>query len=402
MNILFLTMTDRVDISRRSIYADLMRAFRNHGHTVYVVYPLQRRMNALTSFTSGNGVYMLGVRTLNVEKTNVVEKTIGQISIGYLFKRAIWKYIPDVKFDMILYTTPPITLTNVIKYVKSLNPNAITYLLLKDIFPQNAVDLGMMTKHGINGFIYKYFRNKEIALYRLSDYIGCMSPANVKYLLDNNQYLNPDNIEIAANSIELQPFGNTESVYLLDKYSLPKDKPIFIYGGNLGLPQNVPFITACLEANMNREDCHFVIVGSGTHYKYLENWYRVKSPQNVTVLSAMPKDEYDLLVRNCQVGLIFLDHRFTIPNYPSRLLSYLEYKIPIIAATDPNTDIGTIAERNGYGYWCESNDSSAFTECVNKMLMSDMAVMGERGFSFLVNNYLVEQTYETIIRHTHQ
>ena len=29
--------------------------------------------------------------------------------------------------------------------------------------------------------------------------------------------------------------------------------------------------------------------------------------------------------------------------------------MPVLCATDPNTDIGTIAEENGYGYWCESN-----------------------------------------------
>ena len=41
-------------------------------------------------------------------RTNVVEKGIGQVSIEYLYKRAIKKYLGDVAFDYILYTTPPI------------------------------------------------------------------------------------------------------------------------------------------------------------------------------------------------------------------------------------------------------------------------------------------------------
>ena len=99
------------------------------------------------------------------------------------------------------------------------------------------------------------------------------------------------------------------------------------------------------------------------------------------------------------MGLIFLDHRFTIPNYPSRLLAYQENKKPILAATDPVTDIGRIAEQNGYGYWCESKNPDDFTAIVDKMLNSDIKAMGEKGYEFLKNNYLSEHTYQTIMKH---
>lgn len=95
--------------------------------------------------------------------------------------------------------------------------------------------------------------------------------------------------------------------------------------------------------------------------------------------------------------MIFLDHRFTIPNYPSRLLSYLEYKMPILAATDRNTDIGRIAEDNGYGFWCESNDVNAFTELVDKFVSRvDVKQMGEKGYDFLLKNYTVDRSYDQI------
>ena len=56
------------------------------------------------------------------------------------------------------------------------------------------------------------------------------------------------------------------------------------------------------------------------------------------------REEYDNLVQICDVGLIFLNARFTIPNFPSRLLSYTEIGKPVLAATDENTDIGKIIE----------------------------------------------------------
>ena len=118
-------------------------------------------------------------------------------------------------------------------------------------------------------------------------------------------------------------------------------------------------------------------------------------------MKGLPKNEYDQLVKACDVGMIFLDHRFTIPNYPSRLLSYLEYKMPVICATDVNTDIGRIAEINGYGYWCESQKTIDFTILVNKIVSypDRIKVMGERGYDFLKKNYLVENTYNAIVKH---
>ena len=116
-------------------------------------------------------------------------------------------------------------------------------------------------------------------------------------------------------------------------------------------------------------------------------------------MQSLPKSDYDLLVKSCDVGLIFLDHRFTIPNYPSRLLNYLENKMPVLCATDVNTAIGHIAEENGYEYWCESVNSEDFTALVDKMLAADRTLMGEKGFEFLKKNYLVEHTYNAIMRH---
>jgi glycosyltransferase involved in cell wall biosynthesis len=116
-------------------------------------------------------------------------------------------------------------------------------------------------------------------------------------------------------------------------------------------------------------------------------------------MSRLPKEDYDMLVSSCDVGLIFLDHRFTIPNYPSRLLSYLEYKMPIICCTDPNTDIGRIAEENGYGFWCESVKPEDFTALVDKMQNTDRKAMGERGYEFLKKNYTTQNTYDAIMGH---
>lgn len=410
--LIFLTMVRLDEISRRGIYTDLMRKFRSEGHEVYIVTPRERREGEPTSLIEKDGVHILGVKTLNLQKTSIIEKGIGQILVESQYKSAIKRYLNDIKFDLILYSTPPITFPKVIAYLKKRNPNAITYLLLKDIFPQNAVDLGMMSRTGVKGLLYKFFRNKERRMYELSDYIGCMSPANVAFLLKHNPEINDKKVEVAPNSIEAPcpPKGenfenesevreNNERYHIRKKYNLPIDKPVFIYGGNLGKPQGIDYLIKCMDVVKGRTDCHFVVVGTGTEYDKLEAWYNDNLNLNVKLMKGLPKADYDLLVRSCDVGLIFLDHRFTIPNYPSRLLSYLENKMPVLCATDVNTDIGKIAEENGYGYWCESVKPEDFTALVDKMLASDRKAMGERGYEFLKQNYLVENTYNAIMRH---
>lgn len=402
MNVIFLTLARFSNIEERGIYQDLMRKFRDEGHHVYIVSPVERRLGLRTSLVEVNRVDILNVKTLNIQKTNVMEKGIGTLLLERQYKAAIKKYLGDIRFDLITYSTPPITFTNVVKYLMKKNPQAITYLQMKDIFPQNAVDIGLFGEKSLFNW---YFRRKEKALYKTSDYIGCMSPANVKFVVEHNEFVNPKNVEIAPNSIELLNNSiedgqeKAERYYIRKKYDLPTDKPIFVYGGNLGKPQGIDYLIKCLDANKKRLDCFFVIVGNGTEYNKIDNWYKANKGSYVKVMQRLPKEDYDMLVRYCDVGLIFLDHRFTIPNYPSRLLSYLESKMPVICATDVNTDIGRIAEANGYGYWCESVKPEDFTALVDKMLASDMKVMGEKGYQFLKDNYLVEHTYNAIISH---
>lgn len=396
MNIAFLTLLRITSLQERSIYADLMREFVAQGHRVFIVNPAERRFGEGTGFVEKDGASILSVKTLNLQKTSLVEKGLGILLLEQQYKHAIKKYMGKEKLDLILYTTPPITIANVVSYLKKKNPQAISYLLLKDIFPQNAVDMGLFSQKGI---IYKFFRYKEKQLYQVSDYIGCTSPANCDFLRQYDPFIPANRIEINPNSIALSDLPPVDQDSVRQKYGLPTDKPIFIYGGNLGRPQDIGYVIRCMEDNADKDDRFFVIVGTGTELPRLLKWYEDRKPGNVKVLRGLPKKDYDQLVQACDVGLVFLDHRFLLPNYPSRLLSYMEYKMPVICATDVHTDIGRIAEENGYGYWCESVNPGDFTALVDKMLASDIKEMGMKGHEFLKNNYLVEHSYKAIMKH---
>ena len=397
MNILFLSIGEFDSIYQREIYPDLLREFVKHGHEVYVVSSSEKRRGKQTELVDEGHAHLLKVRIGNITKTNLFEKGISTIMISIHYKHAIKRYLSNKKIDLIMYSTPPITLDGVVKYAKNYY-GAPTYLLLKDIFPQNAVDLEMFSKKGLKGIIYQYFRNKEKNLYDLSDYIGCMSYANVKYILKNNTNIKNDRVEVCPNSIEPVDMRIDSDVKsnIRNKYGIPNDKKILVYGGNLGRPQGLGFLIDCIRSQVENENIYFLIVGDGTEYKQLEDFVTNEKTGNVKLMKRLPKDDYDKMIAACDVGLIFLDHRFTIPNFPSRILAYMQAALPVLAATDTSTDIGKVITDGEFGFWCESNDISGFSEIIKKIDTSDLLKLGENGRKYLEKYYTAENAYAII------
>ena len=398
MNILFLTIAYD---NNRNIYSDLMHEFRDNGHTVWVACQTERRNKKNTSLYEENGVKILRVRTGNITgKVSKLEKGITTLSIEYLFKKAICRYLNDVKFDLVIYSTPPITFCNVVEHIRS-RDNAATYLLLKDIFPQNAIDLGLIKKDGL---LYKFFRRKEEKLYRISDYIGCLSEANKKYLFDNNKGLNHAKVEINTNSIKPIPYierQQSDVLLVRRKHDIPDGVTVFMYGGNLGLPQGLEFLIEVCKEMKERKNIFLMIVGDGNRYEFVSEELEKLDADNIRLLKKLPKAQYDELLTACDVGLIFLSPQFTIPNFPSRLTAYMEIGLPVIAATDNVTDIKDAIYEAGCGFWTESGNLSVFMTHMEK-LAGDIELrraMGRNGRKYLEEHYTVDKSYQIIMRH---
>lgn len=396
-NILFLSFILYKTINVHDFYADILRNYVKDGHHVYVVAPVESKYGVETSVLKENGCDILQVKIGGYFNVNSIRKGITLLEIEYQVISAIKKYWSSVKFDMVLYATPPISFAKVIKYIKK-RDSAVSYLMLKDIFPQNAVDIGIMKNTGITSGLYKYFRKQEKQLYCYSDYIGCMSKANVDYVLRHNPEVNPNKVAICPNCIEPQNMSISaeERTLLRRKYNIPLDKRVFVYGGNLGKPQGVSFIIECLKKQKENNNAYFLIVGGGTEFGRLQSFFNAEKPQNMKLMNKLPKDDYDRMVAACDIGLIFLDHRFTIPNFPSRLLSYMQAALPVLAATDPNTDIGKVITEGKFGWWCESNDVNAFSELVKRALCADLNEMKKNETKYLMGNYTADIVYKNI------
>jgi len=225
-----------------------------------------------------------------------------------------------------------------------------------------------------------------------------MSPANLNYLQKNNPEIEINKLEINPNTIDVFENSINLDIDIYNKYNIPKDKIIYIFGGNLGAPQGIEFLKKNITYCKSINEAFFLIIGDGTEYQNFSNWIENENVNNALLINEVPKSEYDEIIKLSHVGLIFLNPKFTIPNFPSRILSYMQNNLPVICATDAVTDIGKIAIENNFGYNCLTSDCDAFFDYVIKLLNKELRTqMGNNSYRFLINEYNTDITYNKII-----
>lgn len=398
MNILFFSVATADIDDRGSIYGGLLLYFIERGHHVCAVSALERKKGKNTHVEEGDGYEQLFVRTPNIFKTSSIEKGIAYLTTQYLFRRAIGKHWGDHHFDLILYPTPPPIFSHLIGWCKKRYSGSISYMMLKDIFPQNAVDLGMMSPGGVT---HRFFKKLELATMHASDYIGCMSPANVEYVRAHYPSLPPSRIEICPNTSFPTTLNEShDGQEIRCQLGLPIDKVLFVYGGNLGKPQGIPHLLDCIRACQGKE-AHFVIIGKGTEYGLVDHYILEHNLSNTTLMPHLPAEKCNHLLSACDVGLISLDGRFTFPNFPSRLLGYQGIGLPILAVTDRVSDVGQIIEQNGFGKWCPADSIDAFSIAVDLFIANrdQLPKWGASGHRYMLDYYTHEVAYNTIMSH---
>lgn len=387
MNVLFL-MIAYPDVSQNStMYTDLAQEFLENGHNVTVIVANGPKQ---TTIGIESGVLVLRIRTMELFKTSFLKKGIANILLPFQVSRSIEK-VKNLKFDVIIVSTPPVTYLGTIKKLRA-KLNLKVYLILRDIFPQNAKDLGIIN----NKIVYNYFRKKERNLYNISDFIGCMSPANIQYVKKNNPEINPDKLHLLPNWKNVEIYSEPD-LMLKREYNL-EGKFIAIYGGNLGKPQMVSSILDLAAELASLKDVLFLIIGEGSEKKWLQNEIGNKNLKNVLMLDPLPRKRYQELVKVCDIGLVNLSDRFTIPNIPSRTLSYWEAKIPVLASLDVNTDFNNILAQSGSGFWSITGDIVTYKRNFETLYYNGelRSQMGKNGYEYLLTNCTTENAFKII------
>ncbi|SNY99642.1 glycosyltransferase family 4 protein [Flagellimonas pacifica] len=375
------------------LYTDLMQEFAQKGHEVLVVAPAFQK-NDYGCRVEGN-VKVLRVPTLPLFKVGAIKKGIANLLLPFQYKRAIRKYSNNFDYDLIILPTPPITLITIASWLKKKSSGKI-YLILRDIFPQNAVDLNMI---GENGLLHRYFRKKELKLYNVSDAIGCMSNANVSYVKQHNPEVNPKKLHLLPNWEKLPaPISQKEISDISDKFEI-KDKFVAIFGGNLGRPQKMENIVNLAKSCESYKDILILILGSGTEQGTIKRLISKFDLTNIKLIDRLPKKEYIQVLAAADIGLISLSEEFTIPNFPSKVLTYFGLKKPVLASLDLHTDFGQMLEETKSGLWAEAGNiddlKSKLLWFYNNKVERDK--MGENGYVYMKSCLTPEIAHKTII-----
>lgn len=394
MNILFI-MLAFPKLEEPSMYTSLVREFKRNGHSVYPVAPLIPEYNH-TGLYEENGVKVLRVKTLDLFDNNLFKKGVANLSLSFLYKKAIKKYWRDLRIDVIVVPTPSVLFADVVTEMAG-HYKAKVYLMLKDIFPQNAVDLGMMKK---NGLIYRYFRSKEKKLYKSAEWIGCTSQGNIDYLLAHNQVTTK--VHILNNCSEPIALNIDDDLKnkVRKEYGL-RDNFVVVFGGNMGKPQQLENVILLAKSCEVFPDVIFLIIGKGTQLSRLKDLVENEQLHNVKLIDKLPLLKYRELVSSCDIGLISLHKNFTVPNTPYKLNDYFALHLPVLASIDHGTDLGKILVENEAGLYAYADKPDNLFEQFKRLyLNADLRKkMGYNGNKFFNANMTIRIAYKTMLSH---
>lgn len=392
MKILFLLLELSPDTTASAMYPDLMEELKNHGHEITVVAPSVN--GAETTLQTERGLQVLRVKSMPIVGVhNLIKKGIGMALLPHFFKKAYKKYLGDQKFDWIFMPTPPITLIDVVSYIKQ-KSGAKFYLILRDIHPQSAASIGLIKYK----FMYDYLAKRAKKGYEIADKIGCMSQGNIDFIASNYPELDKRKLVLLMNWQKDEGYSEPK-VNIREKYNL-EGKTLALFGGNIGHGQRIENIHFLAKHYKDRPDVVFLVIGKGVKKAALQQMIEEDNLKNVIFLNFLPRDEYLDFIKSVDIGLISISEKYTVPTCPSKAVSYMSLKIPIMAMINYGSDYGTIIENAGAGFWAEGDKKEKVVELFDKLLESSKLrkKMGENGYKFYLENLTAEYAYNAVIK----
>lgn len=391
MNILFLFVSVPNLDKSNNIFASLIKEFKKQGHNVFVSTKEENKLPTRVNYEAGIPVLRIKSRDFKGVKSSVKKALAYQ---EYTIKQAYKTYrvFKKERIDLIISHSLPPELAFTTNYLKK-RYNCKIYLIQTDYIWQDAVAFNYFSK---NSIIAKYYQYWESKMFHSADLIGCPTQGNIDFI----QSYYP---KIASSKFRFLPFW--QQPISIDNLNITKDTEKdsrfkVVYGGSIGAAQRVDRIIDLAEKCKDYKDIVFIIVGKGAYLEELIKKTNEKKLNNVIFKQHMPQDEYIAFLSSCDVGIVILNDKIASPNFPSKTLSYLNMKIPILAALDYCTDFGKYLEQNNAGLWCYSDDLEALKTNLIRYYTSPMLRnnIKECGYALFMNNLTPAHAYNTIIK----
>jgi glycosyltransferase involved in cell wall biosynthesis len=286
-------------------------------------------------------IEVLRVAAPPTRASSFVRRALAEMWLPFSMLRNVRKSpLRSAKWDLLVWYSPPIFFGPLIWALRRAS-GARTYLILRDIFPEWAVDLGLVRR----GPVYLVFKAIAALQYAVADVIGVQTPSNLAYL---SRWARPPRrrIEVLHNWLAVTPdIGCSISV----ENTVLAGRKIFVYIGNMGVAQGMDIFVELMESLRHREDIGFLFVGRGSEFANLVAEKASRELNNVLFFGEIDSSEIPGLLAQCHVGLVALHPDHKTHNIPGKFVSYVQYGLPVLARVNAGTDLEHLIVDEGVG-----------------------------------------------------
>lgn len=320
---------------------DLSREFLNQGHEITVILP-SAEIEHSWLLEDMKGLRVLRLRAPKIKDVNYLRRIFGEFFMPFFMLRNLKKSAVTMEhWDGVVWYSPSIFHGPLIHAIKSAS-NCKSYLIVRDIFPQWAADIGLMSKRGI---IHLFFNTVARYQYSVADIIGVQTPGNLNYfkkwVIGGHRQL-----EVLQNWLFDTPAGECSISLANTKLA---GRKIFVYAGNMGVAQGVSTFLDLAELLQLRSDIGFLFVGRGSDAEKIADHARLRGLNNVLFYDEIHPDEIPGLYAQCAVGLVALDPKHRSHNIPGKFLTYMQAGLPVLARINSGNDLVEIIKNNNVG-----------------------------------------------------
>lgn len=329
---------------------DLSQEFRRQGHDVTVLVSAPD-LATTWSLEELEGVKVLRLATLQTKDIGYASRTLGEVLLSTMMLRGLRKSpLADTRWDAVVWYSPTIFLGQLVGALKK-SSGARTYLILRDVFPEWAVDMGLLKK----GLIYYFFKYFERWQYSVADVIGVQSHANMGYL---SAWAKQPGRKLEVLQNWLAPAANVGCSIAVEKTPLA-GRRIVAYAGNMGVAQGMDMVIGLAQRMRERRDIGFLFVGRGSDVPRLKAMVTELKLDNVLFYDEIEPREVPGLLAQAHVGLVMLDPRHKTHNVPGKFITYMQAGLPVLARINEGNDLSALIanERVGQAYVGESVDA---------------------------------------------
>jgi len=378
--------------SASNLMYELANGLKKRGHNVWVLtsypkyyLPQELKNKKFELFSNENGIKVIRVNTPPLKKINFIMRGIFQLFLPFLFFQKAKTLIKD-RIDVVIIYSPPLLLAILgIKLKKYFGAKFI--LNIQDIFPQNAIDLGILN----NKIAIKFFEMIEQKVYRSADLITFHSEGGRKFLIEKKG-VPPNKIIVFPNWIDPEPYNNlTKNISFRKQWNL-EQKFIFLFAGIMGPAQGLDFVVEIAKRVSDMQDIVFVLVGDGMEKIKIERMIQNYQLNNVIIKPFVSQEDYPYLVKEIDVGLVCLSKNNKTPFIPGKFLGYMAAQKPILAFLNKESDGFKIIKEARCGYAIESGDINKGIENIKKLYneKAKLKELGINGFKYLLNNFTID------------